>query len=195
VLVIYGAPLREGGKLQNAALLVQDGRRVAVARKMLLPNYGVFDERRIFTPGTLPLIYTFAGVRLAIHICEDSWWPEGESFLGLKGNCDLLVNLSASPYCQGRAGDREAMAQKAVAALGVPMLYTNILGGQDELVFDGGALAVRADGRVAARSELFSEGTLLVDVEPAGRAGSRRWARWRRCRARWRRSTRRSSSV
>ena len=172
LLVIVGAPLREGGKLHNTAVLIHDGKRAGVARKMLLPNYGVFDERRIFSPGPLPLIFTFKGLRLAVHICEDSWWPGGESFLGLKGNCDVLVNLSASPYCQGRAEDREEMAKKAVAAAGAPMLYTNIVGGQDELVFDGGGMAVAADGRVVARTELFREGTLLVEL--AARDG--KWA-------------------
>jgi NAD+ synthase (glutamine-hydrolysing) len=165
LLAIVGAPVREGGKLQNTAKLFHGGRRVAVARKMLLPNYGVFDERRIFTPGPLPLIYEFKGVRLAVHICEDSWWPEGESFLGLKGQCDVLVNVSASPYCRGRENERLDMAKKAVAALGVPMLYANILGGQDELVFDGGGMAVTSRGAVAARTELFREGSLLVDLE------------------------------
>lgn len=164
LLVIVGAPLREGGKLQNTAVLIQGGKRAGVARKMLLPNYGVFDERRIFSPGPLPLIFEFKGLRIGVHICEDSWWPEGESFLGLKGNCDVLVNLSASPYCQGREEDREAMAKKAVAAAGAPMLYTNIVGGQDELVFDGGGMAVAADGKVVARTELFREGTLLVEL-------------------------------
>jgi len=169
-LVLVGAPLRAAGQLHNVALLFHGGKRVATATKMLLPNYGVFDERRIFAPGAAPLVYEFKGARLAVHVCEDSWWPEGESFRGLQGRCDVLVNLSASPYCRGRENDREAMARKAVAALGVPMLYTNLVGGQDELVFDGGGLAVAADGQVAARSELFREGTLFVDVAPAGDA-------------------------
>ncbi len=164
LLAIFGAPLRASGKLHNAALLYRGGKRVATARKRLLPNYGVFDERRIFAPGTEPLVFEFRGARLAVHICEDSWWPEGESFRGLAGNCDLLVNLSASPYCQARENDREEMAKKATAALGVPMLYTNIVGGQDELVFDGGGMAVEAAGKIVARTELFREGTLFVDV-------------------------------
>lgn len=168
LLAIVGAPLRDDGKLYNAAMLFLGGRRVAVARKMLLPNYGVFDERRIFAPGAAPLVYEFKGARLAVHVCEDSWWPEGESFAGLRGNCDLLVNVSASPYCRGRENDREEMARKATAALGVPMLYTNVVGGQDELVFDGGGMAVAADGHVVARPELFREGTLTIDVSPAG---------------------------
>lgn len=172
LLALVGAPVRENGQLCNAALLFHGGRRVATARKMLLPNYGVFDERRIFAPGAAPLVYEFKGARLAVHVCEDSWWPTGESFRGLKGNCDVLVNLSASPYCRGRENDREEMARQATAALGVPMLYTNIIGGQDELVFDGGGLAVAADGTVAARSELFREGLLLVELEQT--AG--RWA-------------------
>lgn len=168
LLAIVGAPLREGGKLFNAAMLFLGGKRVAVAKKMLLPNYGVFDERRIFAPGVAPLVFGFKGARLAVHICEDSWWPEGESFRGLKGKCDVLVNLSASPYCRGRENDREAMARKAVAALGVPMLYTNLVGGQDELVFDGGGMAVAADGKVAARTELFRAGVLPIEVLPSG---------------------------
>ena len=172
LLALVGAPLREGGKLFNAALLFRGGRRVATAKKILLPNYGVFDERRIFAPGAAPLVHEFKGARLAVHVCEDSWWPTGESFRGLQGHCDVLVNLSASPYCRGRENDREEMARQATAALGVPMLYTNIFGGQDELVFDGGGLAVAADGTVAARSELFREGILLVDLER--KAG--RWA-------------------
>ncbi len=165
VLTVFGAPLREDGKLFNTAMLFLGGKRVAVAKKMLLPNYGVFDERRIFTPGEAPLVFEFKGARLAIHVCEDSWWPEGESFRGLKGACDLLVNLSASPYCQGRENDREEMARAATAALGVPMLYTNLLGGQDELVFDGGGMAVAADGRVVARSELFRDGMLMAELK------------------------------
>ena len=168
LLALVGAPLREDGKLYNAAMLFHGGRRVATAKKILLPNYGVFDERRIFAPGVAPLVFEFKGARLAVHVCEDSWWPESESFRGLKGACDVLVNLSASPYCRGRENDREEMARRATAALGVPMLYTNVVGGQDELVFDGGGMAVAADGTVLARTELFREGTLLVDVAPAG---------------------------
>ncbi len=168
LLTIAGAPLREDGQLYNTAMLFHGGRRVATARKILLPNYGVFDERRIFAPGPEPRVHEFKGVRLAVHICEDSWWPERESFRGLKGKCDVLVNLSASPYCRGRENDREEMARQAVAALGVPMLYTNLVGGQDELVFDGGGLAVAADGTVAARSELFHAGSLAVEIRKAG---------------------------
>ncbi len=169
LLVLAGAPVRENGQLFNTALLYHGGKRVAVARKMLLPNYGVFDERRIFAPGSAPLVHAFKGARLAVHVCEDSWWPEGESFRGLKGACDVLVNLSASPYCRGRENDREEMAKKATAAAGAPLLYTNIVGGQDELVFDGGGMAVTAAGQVVARTELFREGLLLVDVVPGAK--------------------------
>lgn len=166
-LVLVGAPVQRAGRLYNTAQLIQGGRCVAEARKILLPNYGVFDERRIFSPGDRPLIHEWRGIRLGVHICEDSWWPRQRSFEGLKGNCDLLVNLSASPYCRGRENDRESMARAATAALGVPMLYTNLLGGQDELVFDGGGMAVDAGGEVVARSGLFAGGMLLLEIEPA----------------------------
>lgn len=168
LLTMVGAPLREDGKLYNAAMLFLGGQQVAAAKKQLLTNYGVFDERRLFRSGSAPLIYEFQKARLAVHICEDSWWPESESFRGLKGQCDLLVNLSASPYCQARESGREEMARKAVAALGVPMLYTNLVGGQDELVFDGGGMAVTADGKVTSRTGLFREGALFVEVAQSG---------------------------
>lgn len=164
LLALVGAPVRRDGKLYNTAQLIQGGRCIAEARKILLPNYGVFDERRIFSPGDLPLIHEWQGIRLAVHICEDSWWPGRRSFDGLKGNCDLLVNLSASPYCRGRENERESMARAATAALDASMLYTNILGGQDELVFDGGGMAVTSGGSVVARTALFAEGMMLVDM-------------------------------
>ncbi len=172
LLVMAGLPVRQDGRLYNAAGLWHHGTCVAIARKMLLPNYGVFDERRIFSPAASPTVFHFHGRRLAIHICEDSWWPEGESFRDLKGQCDLLVNLSASPYCRGRENDREQMARRAVAALGVPMLYTNLVGGQDELVFDGGGMAMGADGSITARTGLFREGLLAVEM----RDENGRWA-------------------
>lgn len=163
LLVFLGAPLREDGRLYNTAMVFHGGCRMGVARKMLLPNYGVFDERRLFSPGSTPFILEFNHLRMAVHICEDSWWPSRESFRGLPGACDLLINLSASPYCRNRETDRETMARAAVAAIGVPMLYTNLVGGQDELVFDGGALAVDADGTLRSRAPLFCEGVLDVE--------------------------------
>ena len=171
VLTILGAPLCENGILYNAALLFHDGQQVAVAKKMRLPHYGVCDEQRLFTPGTQPLIFKFRGVRLAVHIGEDSWCPAGAAFQGLPGCCDALVNLSATPYCRGREGELADTARKAVAAAKAPMLYTNLVGGQDELVFDGGGLAVGSDGTVAARSGLFSEGVLTVELDVANGVG------------------------
>jgi NAD+ synthase (glutamine-hydrolysing) len=171
VLVAFGAPMREADVLWNTALLFHGGRRVGVAKKILLPNDGVFDERRLFTPGTEPLVYSFKGVRLAVHICEDSWWPGSQSFEGLRARCDVLLNLSASPFSQARETDREVMARAAARSVDAPVLYTNLVGGQDELVFDGGALAVSAAGDVAARSRRFREGALEVEVVP----GDGRW--------------------
>ena len=171
LLCVVGAPTRENGRLHNAGLVFLGGKKVAAAKKMLLPNYGVFDERRIFSPGERPVVVEHRGLRLGIHICEDSWWPEGESFAGLKGACDVLANLSASPYCRGRENDREEMARAAARAAGAPMAYTNLVGGQDELVFDGGGMVVGVDGGVAARSGLFREGVLTVDMV----CGDRGW--------------------
>lgn len=171
VLTIMGAPLRENGTLYNAALLFYGGQLVAVAKKMRLAHYGVFDERRLFAPGTQPLIFEFRGTRLAVHIGEDSWRPKGQAFQGLAGRCDVLINLSATPYCRGREDEREVIIRKATAAAAAPMLFTNLVGGQDELVFDGGGLAVGSDGTVAARSGLFCEGMLPVELDLSSGAG------------------------
>ncbi|MDY0150111.1 MAG: NAD+ synthase [Kiritimatiellia bacterium] len=171
VLAIIGAPRRDKGALYNAAWLFHGGQPVAVATKMRLAHYGFFDERGLFKPGTTPLIFEFGGTRLAVHIGEDSWWPEGQAFQGLPGCCDMLINLSAAPYGHGRENKREEMVRKAAAAAEAPMLFTNLVGGQDELVFDGGGLAVGNDGAIAARAGLFDEGMLRVELDRSSGVG------------------------
>jgi NAD+ synthase (glutamine-hydrolysing) len=165
-LVVIGAPLCEKNNIFNAAIAFHKGRQLAVARKMSLPNYGVFDEKRLFTPGEKPAVFSWQGLTLGIHICEDSWQASGPAFAGLeKAGLDLLINISASPYHQGKIREREAILGPAAARVRAPVLYTNLVGGQDELVFDGGSMAITPDGAILGRAKMFAEDRLSLAYE------------------------------
>ena len=163
-LVIVGAPAAFGNRACNAAYAFQDGAVRAIYRKMLLPNYGVFDEQRVFAAGTEPVILTLAnGLRLGLHICEDSWDPAAAPCTALAGRVDLVLNISGSPYHRGKLALREQTLRAASRAIGAPLLYCNLVGGQDELVFDGASLFLDANG-VRARAKQFEEDLLVVEL-------------------------------
>ena len=169
VLVIVGFPEAADGKIFNAAAVLHGGRRLATYRKMLLPNYGVFDEQRLFTPGARPLVLEAAGVRLGLHICEDSWLLNGAPGRRLRtAGLDLLLNVSASPYHHRKLALREGVLRQMGQSLHAPVAYCNLVGGQDELVFDGGSLLLAADGRVSARARQCADDLLLLELSPAG---------------------------
>jgi NAD+ synthase (glutamine-hydrolysing) len=152
--------------LYNAAAVCADGRVVGVYQKHLLPNYAVFDEQRYFAPGRVdgPL-FVVAGTRVGVSVCEDVWDPSGPVLTQAAGGAELVVNINASPYSAGRLREREAMLATRAADASVPILYVNLVGGQDELVFDGGSLFFDETGRVLARARQFEEDLLLVDVD------------------------------
>jgi NAD+ synthase (glutamine-hydrolysing) len=162
-----------GGRLLNAAALCAGGRVVARYHKRLLPNYGVFDERRWFDPGqeppSLPVV---AGARVAMTVCEDMWFAGGPMVDQALAGAELLVNLNASPYSRGRRDDRLAVLAARVAETGCPVVYVNQVGGQDELVFDGASLVMGADGELLASARQFEEEVVLVDLEVGGRDGA-----------------------
>ena len=162
---VVGFP-EAGRELSNAAALCAGGRVVDVYRKHLLPNYGVFDEQRYFTPATVdgPL-FVVAGVRVALSICEDAWSPTGPIARQAAGGAELVVNINASPYFAGRLREREAMLATRAADASVPIVYANLVGGQDELVFDGGSMVFDAAGHLLARAKQFTEDLLVVDLE------------------------------
>ncbi len=165
-LVIVGFPEAVEGKIFNAAAVLQGGNILATYRKMLLPNYGVFDEKRLFTPGEKPLVIEVAGLRLGLHICEDSWVLHGAPCRRLReAGLDLLLNISASPYHAGKLQQREDALRKTAQHLNAPLAYCNLVGGQDELVFDGASLLLAADGRELARAKQCEEDTLLIALE------------------------------
>ncbi len=171
IVTVFGAPDRQGGRVFNAAMICQGGRIVARAHKMLLPNYGVFDEKRLFAEGDRLTVADWGGVRIGIHICEDSWSPQERSCV-LLGEAGLgaLVNLSASPYHRGKIGERERILAGAASAARAPLCYTNLVGGQDELVFDGASFVLSPEGTVRARARAFHDDLLMVDIPDPRRA-------------------------
>ena len=163
--IVVGAPRADDGCLYNTAVVFQKGEIRGTYRKMLLPNYGVFDEKRLFAPGTQPMILELGRWRMGLHICEDSWLPEDPPCRALRGcGLDVVVNLSASPYHAGKLGQRAATLGHTARTLGVPLLYCNLVGGQDELVFDGGSLALDAAGKIVARAVQFRDAMLFVEI-------------------------------
>ena len=150
---------------RNAAALIGAGGIRAVYHKCTLPNYGVFDEQRYFQPGRRCPVYVVGPWRLAVNICEDLWVRGGVPALQAgAGRANVMVNLSASPYHARKGRAREALITGRARELGLPLLQTNLVGGQDELLFDGQSLAADARGRLLARAAQFAEQVLLVDL-------------------------------
>ena len=155
-----------GQDLYNAAAVCAHGAVHGVYRKRLLPNYSVFDEQRYFTPGTEALqLFDVAGVRVGVGICEDIWSPTGPHAAQAAGGAELLVNLNASPYYARRSIERERMLATRAADTSCALVYANQVGGQDELVFDGGSMVFDADGTLLASAPLFREHVLLADLD------------------------------
>ena len=164
-VTLVGSPTLADGKAYNAAVVCARGRRLATYCKMLLPNYGVFDEKRVFTPGDKPLVLGLGEARIGLHVCEDSWFTGESSTEGLTtAALDLLVNLSASPYNRGKPSCREHVFRAVGAYLHCPVACCNLVGGQDELVFDGASLVLDREGHLAARAAAFEEEILVAHV-------------------------------
>ena len=160
--VIVGYPERQRGMPHNSAAVIRDGKVHCTYRKQALPNYGVFDEKRYFLPGAAPCVFDLCGVPVGLTICEDVWLPgavEGAAAAGAK----LVLNLNASPFQVGKADERERVVRDRVAVAGVPLVYANLVGGQDELVFDGASFVMNAAGAVVARAPAFEEALFAVD--------------------------------
>ena len=163
---VIGTVTGTPGSLLNSAALVRNGSVVGVYDKRDLPNYAVFDERRYFRSGDAPLeLFEVAGVNIAISICEDMWGSIGPHAALVEGGAELIVSINGSPYHHDKDTEREEMMSGRARDLGCPIIYVNQVGGQDELVFDGGSFAVDAAGVLIARSPLFVEDVRVVDVE------------------------------
>ena len=154
--LLIGAPWRVDDLCRNAALLLDHGRVAATRLKHHLPNYGVFDEARVFVPGPSPAPITFRGVRLGVLVCEDMWYADIAQTLAATG-AELLVVPNGSPYEVDKQGARLGHAVARVAETGLPLIYVNQVGGQDELVFDGASFALDAAGRTVVRLPAWHE--------------------------------------
>ncbi len=168
-LVIVGSPRLTNGRAHNAAVLFHGGRIAGSYSKMSLPNYGVFDEKRVFTAGARAIVIQAGPARLGLHICEDSWDTTEKACADLKSQrLDALVNISASPYHRGKLSLREEALGETAAFLRAPVLYCNLKGGQDELVFDGASLAIGPDRKLIARAKQFAEDMLYIQLPVRG---------------------------
>jgi NAD+ synthase (glutamine-hydrolysing) len=171
LLTVLGFVDEVGGVLYNAAAICHDGGVLATYHKHVLPNYGVFDERRYFSSGRgHHLVDTTEGV-IGVCICEDSWIPDGPLVTQGDAGAQIVVNINASPYHKGKSQEREQMLCERARRAASSIVYVNQVGGQDELVFDGGSLVIDPDGGVLARSPQFHEDFQIVEV-PLGTAGS-----------------------
>jgi NAD+ synthase (glutamine-hydrolysing) len=165
---------QDGRDLFNALAVCADGRVAGVYRKRRLPNYAVFDEQRYFEPGREPLqLYRIGGVLVGATVCEDAWWPAGPIAETAAGGAELIVNINASPYHVGKVRDREEVLAARASEAGCLLFYVNLVGGQDELVFDGASMLVAADGSVLTRAPQFETCLWVTDVDVPAPAPNR----------------------
>ena len=152
--------------IYNAAAVACNGRLVDVYHKAYLPNYGVFDEDRYFQAGAAARVYRLNGITFGINICEDIWYPGGPARLqALSGDAELLVNISASPFHAGKGLQREQLIATRAADYGAALAFCNLVGGQDELVFDGGSCVVDQEGSVLVSAPRFEEDLLIAEID------------------------------
>ncbi len=163
--VVLGYPAADEYDVYNTAAVLQDGQLVGLYQKHYLPNYGVFDENRYFGAGKSSPVFDFGGDRVGVSICEDIWYAGGPPQWQALHGAELLVNISASPFAQGKGDERERMmATRANDNVGI-VAYCNLVGGQDELVFDGHSLVYGPEGELLARGPAFEEALIAVDVD------------------------------
>ena len=166
--IIVGFAEGKRNKSYNSAAVLQDGKVSKVYRKGMLPNYGVFDEQRYFQPGAEPLVISVDGLNVAITICFDIWnirWLR--NFLSSVGGIQMILNISASPFHTGKILAREKVIDACAKELNCAVAYCNLVGGQDELIFDGRSMFVDSTGGIVAKAKAFDEDLIIADVVPA----------------------------
>ncbi len=171
--------------IYNAAAIIHEGKLAGVYHKHYLPNYGVFDEYRYFQSGNKAPIFFIHGIHVGINICEDIWYPTGPLPRQAHAGAEVIININGSPYYSGKRAVREEMIATRAADNGLIIAYLNMVGGQDELVFDGGSMVFNEQGLLIARGKHFEEDMLIVDLDTASVFRSRlhdprrRQERWR----------------
>ncbi len=175
MVVVVGHPTGGGSRTRsvavqqrfNAASVLREGEVLATYAKRELPNYQVFDERRYFTPGEGVCVFEAGGVKVGLLICEDAWF-EAPAWLAKEAGAELLAVVNASPFHVGKGDEREQTMRERVLDCGLPLIYAHLVGGQDEVVFEGRSFALNADGSVACRAPSFEEKLVEVQVESIG---------------------------
>ena len=174
IAAVVGYPHSEG-EVFNAASVLRDGHIECTAHKQVLPNYGVFDDKRYFRPGHETAISVIDGVTVALLICEDVWEPEPAARAAAAG-AQLLLVINASPWDAAKQADREAVLRARARETGCAIAYVNMVGGQDDVVYDGSSMLVNGDGSLAARAPAFADVLLWAEFDPAsGRFSSENW--------------------
>ena len=153
-----------GPQVTNAAALCSGGKLIDTYHKIFLPNYGVFDEQRYFQKGSECPVYTIGGVAVGVNICEDIWYPVGPTTVQCQAGAELIVNINASPFHAGKRAFREDMIAQRASENSLTVAYVNTVGGQDELVFDGGSIICDPAGGLVARGPAFQESLLITDL-------------------------------
>lgn len=164
IIVIAGFADKKGSGVYNAAAVMYKGKVLGAYHKMLLPNYGVFDEVRYFRPGKAPFVFKANNIVFGINICEDIWRKDGPVRMSALAGAQAIIMINSSPYHIGKIKERERIIQKAARANKVFISYTNLVGGQDELIFDGRSMVVNDKGRVISRAAAFEEDLLITDI-------------------------------
>ncbi|MFA5500739.1 MAG: NAD+ synthase [Candidatus Omnitrophota bacterium] len=164
IVVVAGFADKKGSGVYNAAAIMYKGKVLGAYHKILLPNYGVFDEVRYFRPGKSPFIFKVDDIVFGINICEDLWQKDGPVKVSAQSGAQVIITINSSPYHIGKIKERERSIQKAARKNKVFISYTNLVGGQDELIFDGRSMVVNASGRVISRAAAFEEDILITDI-------------------------------
>ncbi|RFF29459.1 NAD+ synthase [Wenzhouxiangella sediminis] len=172
---VIGHPRAEGDKRFNSVSWLRDGEVIGTYDKWDLPNYAVFDERRYFVPGEAPLVVEVDGVKVGVIICEDTWTPEAAR-AAREAGAEIIVSANASPFYEGKHADRARILSERHAETGLPLIYLNCVGGQDELVFDGHSMAIDRHGALSEPAPLCAEAMLCVGFDrESGRFDYRHW--------------------
>jgi NAD+ synthase (glutamine-hydrolysing) len=164
IAAVVGFADRKDSVLYNAAAIIQNCKMIGVYRKVFLPNYGVFDEYRYFRAGTETPVYMIENIKIGVNICEDIWYPEGPAKYQAIAGAEVILNINASPYHMGKAHLREKMISERAAGNKVIIAYLNTVGGQDELVFDGGSFIVDKTGEIIVRGKQFEEEMIISEI-------------------------------
>lgn len=162
--IIFGYPDKVGKKYFNKALVMTNGNIIKTYAKQDLPNYTVFDEKRYFSPGDSPCIFEVKNIKIALLICEDLWC-EGPTQQAVEADAQLMVCINASPFDRNKARVRENLLRKRAIMANIPIIYGNLVGGQDELVFDGGSMVVNQQGQRVQQAKYYEEDFMLVEIK------------------------------